>query len=81
MIIQHVDGIAHCNAQCDSCSGSVSVAIRSKDFYRWQGGEYIQDAAPYLSVDDREFLISRICADCFDEMFGTKPHREDEDDE
>jgi len=76
MIIQHADGIAHCNARCVSCSDSVSVAIRSKDYYRWQGGEYIQDAAPYLSVDDREFLISRVCGACLDGMFGG-----DEDDE
>jgi len=75
MIVQHVDGVAHCNGRCILCSESVSLAIRSEDYYKWKGGEYIQDAAPYLSVNDREFLMSHICSDCFDAMW------EDEDNE
>lgn len=69
MIIQHVDGICHCNGRCKVCFDSVSVAIRQTDYHKWQGGEYLQDAAPYLSVDDREFLISRVCGTCFDAMW------------
>lgn len=37
---------------------------------RIQAGELVQDVAPHLSADDREFLISGITADEWEQMLG-----------
>ena len=55
---------------CRSCSESVSIMVNGQDVVDWKGGKYIQDAMPYLSVDEREILISGTCGTCFDKMFG-----------
>ena len=41
------------------------------DLNRWHvGGVLIQDAMPYLSAGEREFLKTEICETCFDAMFA-----------
>jgi hypothetical protein len=55
---------------CRSCSKSVSIMVNGQDVVDWKSGTYIQDAMPYLSVDEREILISGTCGTCFDKMFG-----------
>lgn len=37
---------------------------------RIQAGEPVQDVAPHLSADDREFLMTGITADEWEQMFG-----------
>lgn len=37
---------------------------------RIQAGEPVQDVAPHLSADDREFLISGITTDEWEQMLG-----------
>lgn len=34
------------------------IPITEHQFAAWQGGQLIQDAAPQLTVEEREFLIS-----------------------
>lgn len=75
MILKRIAGNYECIAKCITCSKIKTVTIAKDDFISWQEGAFIQDAAPYLSAADREFLVSRICSDCFDAMW------EDEDDE
>lgn len=55
---------------CSCCNTRRVVEMDDKAYVRWMHGEYIQDVAPELSVDDRELLISGICGECFDKMFG-----------
>lgn len=74
-ILKRIGGNYEYIAKCACCPEIKTVTIQKDDFIGWQGGEYIQDAAPYLSASDREFLISGICGDCFDMMW------EDQDDE
>lgn len=57
------------NNDCKCCGNEVNVMLNYGDFQRWQHGQYIQDAAPYLNENEREFLISQICGDCFDKMY------------
>ena len=59
-------------ATCRQCNVSVELAVNINDFAEWHKGKYIQEAMPYLSADEREILISGICGDCFDKMFGEK---------
>lgn len=37
---------------------------------RIQAGEHVQDVVPHLSADDREFLITGITADEWEQMLG-----------
>lgn len=61
--------------RCPICGERHYVEVFEKDFIAWRNGTLIQDAFPYLSVDERELLISGTCAECFSAIFG------DDDDE
>lgn len=45
------------------------ISFNANDWQRWQEGELIQVAMPYLSDAEREMMISEICETCFDAMF------------
>lgn len=36
----------------------------------WEAGELAQDAFPHLSADDREFIMSGITPEEWEELFG-----------
>ena len=55
---------------CPFCGEEHEVLVNEADYYAWQDGELAQNAFPYLSADEREMLISGICPDCWDGMFG-----------
>jgi hypothetical protein len=55
--------------ECPSCNKVSEVIAPVDGFRRWQAGEFIQDALPELSAEEREILISGICPECWDEMF------------
>ena len=57
------------NAQCRLCGECQKISFNADDWQRWQEGELIQAAMPYLSAGDREMLISETCDTCFDAMF------------
>jgi hypothetical protein len=54
---------------CKVCKEESVMEMWQADYEAWQNGAYIQDSAPYLSVDERELLISGICGSCFDCIF------------
>lgn len=56
--------------ECGECGELKDVPIQPDDFERWENGEFIQNAAPYLSSDHRELLISGTCGECFERMFA-----------
>jgi hypothetical protein len=56
--------------QCPHCHEMSEVLAPMDGFRRWQAGEFIQDALPELSCDEREILISGICPECWVEIFG-----------
>ena len=66
---------------CQRCGTTVHISVLQPDFEKWQGGELIQDAMPYLSPDEREILISGTCGPCFDRMFGEGDDEEYGDDD
>lgn len=43
------------------------IAVRSEDLDKWINGMLIQDAMPYLSADDREFLMTGITPEEWEE--------------
>ena len=56
--------------KCPFCGHANFVEVNKNDYLDWQDGELAQNAFPYLSADEREMLISGICNQCWDEMFG-----------
>lgn len=55
---------------CTICGKGRIVKVSKIGYDRWLRGELIQNALPELSVDDRELLMSGICGECFDKLFG-----------
>jgi len=43
--------------------------MRWDDYARWLDGELIQKALPYLTAEEREFLMAGITADEWDDLF------------
>ena len=57
--------------RCPFCGQTHEVEVYEADYMAWEFGDIkAQDAFPYLSVADRERLISGICPECWEETFG-----------
>lgn len=48
----------------------IHVTVKGPDLYQFRQGKAVQDAFPYLSKDEREFIISGISAKGWNELFG-----------
>lgn len=55
---------------CVECGKPQSVRVDAEAAIRFRDGGFAQDCFPGLSADEREFLISGICGECWDKMFG-----------
>ena len=60
-------------AQCIRCKDTHVLMVSNHDLKRWEGGELIQNAMPYLTAGEREILISGVCEACFGKMYGEDP--------
>jgi len=56
--------------ECLICGNVTEISVEINDYVDWQCGKLVQDAFPYLKADEREVLVSGICSDCWDNMFG-----------
>ena len=54
---------------------TIDLPVTEEQIKRWEDGEHIQNVMPELSADQREFLITGITAEEWDELF---PPEEDE---
>mgnify|MGYP001163594026 FL=1 len=64
----------HVNLTCCKCHEVESFSVESDDYYAWRNGTPIQEVLGYLTVNQREILVTSkngfpICGDCFDGMF------------
>ena len=50
---------------CPFCGKKQIVTVKSEDYDKWENGELIQRAFPYLTPNERETLITGICDNCF----------------
>ena len=55
---------------CPFCHREHYVEVNTDAYYRWQKGELIQNAMPDLSPTEREQLISWLCPECQEIVFG-----------
>lgn len=49
---------------------TLDLPVTEEQFKAWKGGLLVQKAFPHLSDDEREFIMTGITADEWDEMFG-----------
>ena len=55
------------SVRCE-CGVRASITVPVVGFNQWVSGSMIQRAMPQVSPEDREFLISRTCPDCWNDM-------------
>ena len=56
---------------CQVTKEEYSVRVEKEDFMKWKALKmYVQDAFPYLSADEREFLLSGITPHEWEECMG-----------
>lgn len=56
--------------QCIECGKRKPISATAEQIRAWRNGALIQDAMPNVPEDERELLISGICGECFDALFG-----------
>lgn len=69
------------DVQCRMCGTWHSLTVSESDYYAWLDGEYVQNAFPYLSPNERELLISHTCANCWASLFPPEEEEEEEEEE
>lgn len=62
--------------KCFVCHEAGKVVVDEAGYNRWKAGEFIQNALPTLSADEREQLMTGTHGPCFDEVF---PDEEDDE--
>lgn len=57
---------------CHICGEDIELQVYEKDAleYMSPNRRHAQDIFPYLSAAERELLISHICSNCWNDMFG-----------
>jgi hypothetical protein len=48
-----------------------NVTVDEDDYNDWKNGKYAQDAFPYLSADEREFIISGTSPEGWKKLYGS----------
>lgn len=66
---------------CPFCGKAHEIEVNEMDYLDWEDGTLAQEAFPYLDADEREMLISGICSDCWNGMFGQEEEEEEDFDE
>jgi hypothetical protein len=69
---EYTGEIHHILSMCIGCDHQYFIRVPVEDFNKYLRGEYVQNAFPYLSPDDREMIISGTHPKCFEELFGTE---------
>lgn len=70
-------GISTMSRKCVICEENheIELDLTMKElreaWARWHNGELIQACFPDTLLEDREFMMSSICPQCFDKAFGS----------
>lgn len=48
------------------------ILVTEEQLARWRAGERIQNVMPFISADDREFIMNGITAEEWDNTFGVE---------
>ena len=55
---------------CPVCGLQSQLLVPTGGYVNWLWGDYIQNAIPELSADQREQLISGTCPGCWKELYS-----------
>jgi hypothetical protein len=68
------------NIDCVACPRVEHIYVEPQDYVRWlTKGVHAQDAFSYLTIDERESIITSMCLDCIDEVYaGMEEEKEEE---
>ena len=55
---------------CPFCKEVHSVDVFETSYVMYMAGAKVQDVFPYLSATQREQIISHICPDCQEDIWG-----------
>lgn len=61
-----------CNVECRCpiCGKSYTVIVPHEGFIKWRNGCRIQECMSSLSNEERESLMTGICGECWDRLYG-----------
>lgn len=60
---------------CRACGKTQKIDVDPAGFKKFEEGIMsIKDALPGLTPGQREMLLSQICEECFDKMFGDEDY-------
>jgi hypothetical protein len=62
---------------CPFCGTLSEVVIPTEGYGKWVRGEVIQKAMPTVPATSREFLMTGMCRDCQDKIFGGDEEEEE----
>jgi hypothetical protein len=60
-------------------TNTMDLDITEDQIEAWHAGQLVQNAFPKLNADQREFLMTGIMPDSWDEMFEEEDNSEEED--
>lgn len=60
---------------------TLDIPVTQEQLDDWRGGKLIQDAMPNLSPDEREFLMTGLTSDEWEEMMGADVYQGYDDDD
>ena len=55
---------------CPFCERTSNIKINLEDYRKYLKGEFILNAFPYLSAQEREIIINGTCAQCQEKMYN-----------
>lgn len=59
------------SVRCLACGRLKTIKVPEKGYKAWQITHIpIQHAMPEVSPEDREMLLSHICGECFEALYG-----------
>lgn len=60
------------SVECRNCRRTVRLTVDHADWDEWNSPNrrHVQEVFPYLTASEREMFLSRICGECWDEIFG-----------
>lgn len=63
--------------RCPFCGRANKVEVNENDYFDWDDGVNAAIAFPYLSLSEREMLITGVCPKCWNAMLPPEPEEED----
>lgn len=79
---RHPNGDYTFEVVCAFCHKPTQITVSGREMFELQtSGKLIQNILPNHTPEEREMLISHMCANCWNDTFDNYDDEDDEDDE